>query len=138
MPPWCPFPPEKPGVSGRGGGPLPPTPMILRSTLRDSQMGGVTWGACLRGEWPGPAEEGRGQEAGAVTTWQRGGGLAGGVLCVWHHAWELHPGMFSKRSDGGIPTPFQDFILPSLKLGWGERRAAEWTQGGLWEQGAGV
>lgn len=52
--------------------------MILRSTLRGSQMGGVTWGACLRGEWPGPAEEGRGQEAGAVTTWQRGGGLAGG------------------------------------------------------------
>ena len=70
-----------------------------------------------------------------MAAWGRSGW---GVLCVWHHAWELHPGMFSKRSDGGISTPFQDFILPSLKLGWGERWAAEWTQGGLWEQGAGV
>ena len=96
-------------------------------------MGRVPWGrmaqTCGGGEGPG----GWGCPHMAAL-----GGLAGGVLCVWRHAWELHPGMFSKRSDGGIPTPFQDFILPPLKLGWGERRATEWTQGGLWDQGAGV
>ena len=100
-------------------------------------MGGVTWEACLGEKWPRPAEEGRGQEAGTVTTWQRWAVWLGGwgaVLCGWRRVWELHPGMFSKRSDGGIPTRFQDFILLPLELEWRERRAAEWTQ---WALGAG-
>ena len=93
-------------------------------------MGSVPWGkmaqTCRGGAGPGGWDCHHMAALGSLA--------GGGVLCGWHRVWELHPGMFSKRSDGGIPTRFQDFILPPLELGWGEKWAAEWTR---WALGAG-
>lgn len=131
---WCPLLPEKPGVSGRGGGGSP-APYHSPEALCMVPRWEVSHGKRALGKnGPDLQRRRRARRLGLSPHGGIGQSGWGGVLCGWHRVWELHPGMFSKRSDGGIPTRFQDFILPPLELGWGERWAAEWT---LWALGAG-
>ena len=134
---WCPLLPEKPGVSGRGGGgPLPPTiPLKHFAWFPDGRchMGSVPWGkmaqTCRGGAGPGGWDC---HHMAALGSLAGGGCSVGGTV-----SGSFILACFQRDLMEAYQPAFR--ISSCLLWSWGGERGGQLSgHGGLWEQGAGV